>query len=138
MFAYTTEYTDYNGVKRTETFYFNFSKAELMEMELGTEGGLKDVLQRIVDANDKTKLIKYFKKLLLMAYGEKSDDGRRFVKSEELSKAFSQTEAYSKLFMELITSDEKSKNFVNAIIPKVDNPVPAPAAAPANVEVKVV
>lgn len=116
-------YTDYNGVERTETKYFNLSKAELMEMELSTVGGFTEMIQKIVAAQDTPSLVKIFKDLILKAYGEKSPDGRRFIKSEEMSTAFSQTEAYSVLFMELATNAEAAAAFVNGIVPsdaKVD------------------
>ncbi len=116
-------YTDYNGVERTEDFYFNLSKAEVMEMELGTVGGLAEMLKRIVDSQDVPALIKNFKEIILKAYGEKSPDGKRFIKSEELSTAFSQTEAYSTLFMELATDHEAASVFINGIIPQVDDNV---------------
>lgn len=127
MFTWTTTYTDYNGTERTEKFYFNFSQAELMEMELTTEGGLKEKLEKIVKAKDRTLLASYFKQIILDSYGEKTDDGRRFVKSKELSEAFSQTEAYSNLYMELVTNTDKAVAFINGVMPKVNNPVPAPA-----------
>ena len=117
MLKRTITYTDYNGVERTEDFYFNLNKAELMEMELGTEGGMADMISRIVSAQDTPSIIKIFKKLLLKAYGEKSPDGKRFIKSDELSDSFSQTEAYSILFMELATNAEAASSFVNGIIP---------------------
>lgn len=117
MLRKTVSYTDYNGVERTEDFYFNLSKAELTEMELSTTGGLTVMLQKIVNAKDTPSIIKVFKDLLLKSYGEKSDDGRRFIKSKEISEAFEQTEAYSILFMELATDDQAAAAFINAIIP---------------------
>lgn len=110
-------YTDYNGVERTEDFYFNLSKAELMEMELGVTGGMTEMLDKIIAAKDAPSLMKTFKEMIMKAYGVKSDDGKRLIKSEELSIAFTQTEAYSVLFMELITDDKAAADFVNGIIP---------------------
>ena len=110
-------YTDYNGVERTEPFYFNLSKAELMEMELGVTGGMTEMLDKIITAKDAPSLMKTFKEMIMKAYGVKSDDGKRLIKSEELSIAFTQTEAYSVLFMELITDDKAAADFVNGIIP---------------------
>ena len=110
-------YTDYNGVERTEPFYFNLSKAELMEMELGVTGGMTEMLDKIIAAKDAPSLMKTFKEMIMTAYGVKSDDGKRLIKSEELSIAFTQTEAYSVLFMELITDDKAAADFVNGIIP---------------------
>ena len=110
-------YKDYNGTDRTETFYFNLNQAELMEMEMSTSGGYTEMVKSIVAAQDTPSIIKIFKDLILKAYGEKSPDGKRFMKSDELSTAFSQTEAYSELFMELATDAEKAAEFVNGIIP---------------------
>lgn len=117
MLKKTITYTDYNQTERTEDFYFNLSKAEIMEMEMGTSGGLAETIQRIVAAQDAPAIIKIFKDLVLKAYGEKSPDGKRFIKSEEISQAFSQTEAYSQLFMELATDADEAAKFVNGIVP---------------------
>lgn len=117
MLKKTITYTDYNGIERTEDHYFNLSKAEIMELELGTAGGFVEMIEKIVAANDAPSIIKVFKDLILKAYGEKSADGKRFVKSEEISRAFSQTEAYSQLFMELATDSDAAAQFVNGIVP---------------------
>lgn len=121
MLSKKIKYVDYNGVERDETFLFNLSKAELMEMELGTTGGLADMIKNIVAAQDTPSIVKIFKKLVLQAYGEKSPDGKRFIKVDEkgnpLSIGFSQTEAYSNLFMELATDADAAVKFVRGIIP---------------------
>ena len=117
MIKKTITYTDYSGNERTEDFYFNLSKAEVMEMEMSTTGGLAEMIQKIVAAQDSPAIIKIFKELVLKAYGEKSPDGKRFIKSEELSTSFSQTEAYSQLFMELATDADAAAKFVNGILP---------------------
>ena len=117
MLKKTITYTDYNGVECTEDYYFNLTKAEIMEMEMGTAGGLAEMIQRIVDAQDAPAIIKIFKELVLKAYGEKSADGKRFIKSEEISTAFSQTEAYSQLFMELATDADAAAAFINGVVP---------------------
>ena len=118
MFKKTITYEDYNGIERTEDFYFHLSKAELAEMELSRNGGMKEYLEKIIAAKDNEQIIKLFKGLVFKAYGEKSEDGRRFIKSEEISRAFSQTEAYSDLFMELATNTDSAIAFVNGIMPK--------------------
>ena len=110
-------YVDYNGVERTEPFYFNLSKAELIEMEYSTVGTFTSMIQNIIDAQDEPELIKLFKSLILKSYGKKSADGRRFEKSEEISKEFSETEAYVNLFMELARDSKAASEFVNGIIP---------------------
>lgn len=115
MLEKTIKYTDYNGQEREETFYFNLTKAELTEMELSKEGGLAESIKKIVAAKDVPQIIKIFKDLILASYGEKSPDGRRFIKNKELTEAFAQTEAYSELFMELSTNADAASDFVNGI-----------------------
>lgn len=117
MLKKTITYVDYNGSERTEDFYFNLSKAEIMEMEMSTSGGLAEMINRIVAAQDVPAIIKIFKDLILKAYGMKSPDGKKFIKSSELSTDFAQTEAYSQLFMELATDADAAAKFVNGIIP---------------------
>lgn len=131
MLKKTITYTDYNGVERTEDFYFNLSKAELTEMEMSTTGGLSEMITKIVAAQDIPSIIKIFKELILKAYGEKSPDGKRFIKSRELSEAFSQTEAYSILFIELAGDADKAAAFVNGMAPDMPNNK-TKAIAPAN------
>lgn len=118
MLTKTIKYTDFNGVEREEEFRFHLSKAELLEMELTQDGGLTAILDRIVKANDIPSLVKEFKRVVLMSYGVKSDDGRRFIKDDELRKAFSETDAYSQIFMELVTDDEAAAAFINGILPE--------------------
>ena len=117
MIKKTVTYTDYNKVERTENFYFNLSNAEVLEMEMSTAGGMAESIQKIIDAKDTPAIIRVFKDLVLKAYGVKSDDGRRFIKSKELSEEFSQTEAYSQIFMELATNADEAAKFVNGIVP---------------------
>lgn len=117
MIKKTVTYTDYNGVERTEDFYFNMNKAEVAELEMGTTGGFAAMLQSIIDAKDQPTLIKIFKDFVFKSYGVKSADGREFVKSEELSKKFSQTEAYSEIFMELAFNSKAASEFVKGVIP---------------------
>ena len=117
MLKKTITYTDYNGLERTEDFYFNLTKAEIMTMELSTAGGFAEMLTRIVNAQDQVAIIKIFQDLILKAYGEKTADGKRFEKSEAISTAFAQTEAYSILFMELATDADEAAKFINGIVP---------------------
>ena len=130
MLKKTITYTDYNGAERKEDFYFNLTKAEIMEMEMSISGGLTEMINRIVAAQDAPAIVKIFKELILKAYGEKSADGRRFMKVDEngvpLSINFSQTEAYSQLFMELATDADASSSFVNCIVPNVEGADAAP------------
>lgn len=128
MLKKTIKYTDFNGTEREEDFYFNLSKAEIIEMEMSTAGGFAEMLQNIVKAQDGPTIMKVFKDIILKAYGVKSPDGKRFIKSEELSTEFSQTEAYSVLFMELATDADAAGAFINGIIPadidtsQIENP----------------
>lgn len=111
-------YTDYDGNERTETHYFNLSKAEMLDMELFTAGGYSNMLQRVIEEKNQVEIVKIFKELVLKSYGVKSDDGKRFMKSEEITKAFTETEAFTELYMELATDSEAAAAFANGIMPK--------------------
>lgn len=113
------DYVDFDGNQRSEDFYFNFTEAEIQEQNLKTPGGIKAKLEKIVQTMDQEKLVEYFKYLILESYGVKSDDGRRFIKSKELSEEFSQTGAYNKLFMTLTTDTNAAIRFVKGIIPDI-------------------
>ena len=120
MLKKTITYKDYNGVERTEDFMFNLTKAEILEMQLTKDGGMDAAIKKIVDAKDAPEIMKVFKDLILRSYGIVSDDGRRFIKSKEISDSFSQTEAFSMLFMELATDTDAASAFVNGIVPAAD------------------
>jgi hypothetical protein len=114
------KYTDFNGNERTEDFYFNLTKAEIMEMELGVDGGLSEVLRKMVNTQDVKNIVKYFKTIVLQAYGEKSNDGKRFIKIDggvRLAEIFVETEAYSNLFIELLGDPDKMADFINSLVP---------------------
>ncbi len=111
-------YTDYDGNERTEDFYFNLTKAEVVDMETGVDGGMQKMLEKIVAEKDNRRIMETFKEIVARAYGEKSADGKRFMKSRELSEAFMQTEAYSELFMELLTNATSASVFINGILPQ--------------------
>lgn len=118
MLKKTINYVDYDGNEREEDFYFNLTKAELMEMSLSTSGGLDKYIERITKAQDTAKLIELFKDIIIKSYGVKSDDGKRFIKNPELTEEFTQTEAYSDLFTTLATDENEAAAFINGIIPK--------------------
>lgn len=126
MISKTFTYVDYNGEERTETAYFNLSKAEILEMEMSVDGGFTAMIDRIVEAKDAPSVVKVFKDLILRSYGIKSPDGRRFIKNQQLRDEFEQTEMFSELFMELSLNDKKASEFVNGLIPKdMANKIPA-------------
>ena len=132
MLKKTIVYTDYNGTTRKEDFYFNLTQAEVTELEVSVEGGLVEQINRIVAAQNGKVIIETFKDIILRAYGEKSPDGRRFIKNQEVRDAFAQTEAYSNLFMELATDAKAASEFVNGIVPpKTEKPAPADQSAEA-------
>lgn len=118
MYKKTIAYTDYFGEEREETFYFHFSEAELSKMELSRNGGISRFVEKIIQTKDNPKLVDMFEDFILSAYGEKSEDGRRFIKTDELSTAFKQTPAYSILFMQLITDADELARFIKEVVPK--------------------
>lgn len=126
MIVYTETYTDYDGNQRTEDFRFHFNQAELMEMEMTTEGGFSARVQRIINANSQTELFQVMKTFILDAYGVKSEDGRRFKKNADLRQEFLESPVYSKIFMRLTTGKnaaEEASKFINGVTPD-DMPKP--------------
>lgn len=118
MLKKTITYTDYNDVERTEDFYFNLSKAEIIMMENSVVGGMKQRLEKIIQSQDNVEIMETFRDLIHRSYGVKSDDGKRFIKSDALASEFEQTEAYSVLVLELLGDAGKAADFINAILPK--------------------
>lgn len=120
MFIKEVTYEDFNGNQQTRKYMFNLSKAELLEMQLSIGGGLTEYAKRITEAQDTPALAELFKKLLLMSYGEKSDDGQSFIKKRngvKLADEFEQTAAYAELYTELATNEQSAIEFINGIIP---------------------
>lgn len=118
MIKLPIDYVDYNGEKQTEDFYFNLTDAELVEMETSVDGGLSTYIKRIAEAQTNGEIVKVFKKLILMSYGIKTPDGKRFMKSEALREEFEQSPAYSVLFMKLATNEKEATAFINGIVPQ--------------------
>lgn len=117
MLKKTIKFTDYFGEERTQDFYFNLNKSELIEMNFTTTGGMQHMLEEIQNTRDNKRIYELFKTIILKAYGEKSPDGLRFMKSQELSEGFSQTEAYNELILEMFNDANAAANFMKAIIP---------------------
>ena len=118
MYAKTIKYTDYNGNNREETFYFNLSKAELLDLEWRTPGGLENYFKEIIATQSGQKLADTFKMLIEKSYGVKDPEGRRFIKNEEVLKNFTETEAYVELYMMLATDSKAGAEFINGVFPK--------------------
>lgn len=118
MLKKTVTYEDFDGNLRTEDHYFNLTEAELTEMEYSLNGGLSQLLEKIIKENDQKRIMEYFKEMVIMSYGIKSLDGRQFVKNDEIRAEFASTAAYSAIYMELATDTEAAIAFVNGIMPK--------------------
>lgn len=118
MIKKTIEYTDYEGNERKETFYFNLTKTELLELEVSEAGGFTKMIERIQEARDAKTVLEVLKEIVHKSYGVKSPDGKKFVKSDELSTGFEQTEAYDQLMMDMIENPEKASAFFNGLLPK--------------------
>lgn len=118
MYVKTIKFVDYDGNNREVTAYFNLNKAEILEMNMNEEGGLEALINRITLTTDTKELMRLFKQVILGSYGEKSADGMRFVKKQELTDAFEQSCAYPELLVELINNAEEAAKFINNVIPK--------------------
>lgn len=119
MYRRPITFMDYDGNQVTENFEFNLSKAELVEMEAEYPGGMQAMIQRITKERDGKAIVSVIKDIILRSYGERSLDGRRFVKNDDMREKFSQTDAYSELFMELAMNPDTTAEFINNIIPKI-------------------
>ena len=117
MLKLTRTYTDFDGTQRTEDLYFNFTKAELVEMRFSVNGGMEKQLQQMLNNQDGNEIVQTIKRFILDSYGEKSLDGKHFVKTPEIRAAFEQTQVFSDLFVELLTDSNKAANFINGLIP---------------------
>lgn len=117
MLKKTIKYEDFNGETREEDFYFNISKAEIVEMQLSSKEGFDETLKRIIASNDGKQIIQHFKDIVLMAYGKRTDDGRSFVKTDAIREEFAGTNAYSELFFELATDAEQASAFIRGVVP---------------------
>lgn len=142
MFKHTIKFTDYDDVEREEDYYFNLSKAELMRMEMSQYGGMEALLQKIVKEQDTKRVYNMFEEIVQKAYGVKSDDGKQFIKNEEILNRFVQSEAYSELIMQMLNDPDFANKFIrgcfpkdiqaemdkqeNALPKKENNPIPAP------------
>lgn len=111
-------YEDFNGDTRTETFYFNYTRPELLEWELSEKGGMRKMMQEIVKAEAQKEIVDVFKTFLLNAYGEKSDDGRKHKKTQELKDDFASTAAYAAFYMQLAEDADLAARFINGVVPK--------------------
>ena len=118
MLKKTITYVDYDDNKRTEDHYFNLTVPELTEMQLEVDGGLKRTLEKIINENDEKLIMQHFKKIVGAAYGEKSDDGRYFMKSPEISARFFCSAAYEVLMNSFMSEPKAAADFINALIPK--------------------
>lgn len=130
MLKRTFTYTNFDGKEVSDDYYFNLSKAEIMELELSSYGGLEMLLKRLIEEKNSEEIVKIFKKIILMSVGEKSYDGKRFIKNEEIRNNFYQTEAYSILFCELVQDPDKANEFLRGIVPSANQPAAAPASQP--------
>lgn len=118
MLKKTHSYVDFDGQQRTEDFYFNLTEAELTELQYSLNGGMSQLLEKIIREQDQQKIVEYFKKIVLMSYGVKSMDGRNHVKNDAIRESFVSTNAYSDIFMELANDANKAAEFINGIMPK--------------------
>lgn len=129
MFKKTITYNDFNGIERTEDFYFHLTKAELIKLEFSESGGLTHIIEEITKEEDTEALLNIFDKIIRMSYGKRSLDGKHFEKKPEYANSFLASEAYSELFMEFMQDANKASEFINGIV----SSIPKTASAKGNV-----
>lgn len=131
MFKETVKYTDFDGNPREEDLYFHLSPAEMTQLQYSVQGGLKNKLDEAMQKQDGKAMMSFFVQIVKKAYGRKSADGRRFEKSEEIYADFEQTNAYTELFMKLVTDEAFTQRFVSAVLPDMSKYADKAAIAPA-------
>lgn len=99
----------------SEVYYFHLNAADLLELEVSVEGGLKEKLTRIQKSNDTKEILEIFKQIIETSYGKRSQDGR-FIKSPEISQEFLSSEAYSALLLDIMRTG--GDEFINGLLPK--------------------
>ena len=120
MYKKTITYTDFNGTERTEDFYFHMTQAEILKMEYSQEGGMTNVIQKIIETEETTKLLPLFETVVRMSYGKRSVDGRHFEKKPEYTDQFLASEAYSNMFVEFMMNADEAAKFINNVCKKID------------------
>ena len=120
MYKKTITYTDFNGTERTEDFYFHMTQAEILKMEYSQEGGMTNVIQKIIETEETTKLLPLFETVVRMSYGKRSVDGRHFEKKQEYTDQFLASEAYSNMFIEFMMNADEAAKFINNVCKKID------------------
>lgn len=121
MIKQTIKYTDYDGTEREEDFYFNMNKLEATKFGFSQEGGIEEYVKRIMSNKDNKKILELFEDFILACYGEKSSDGKRFIKSPELTEEFKQTEAFVELYFKMASDADFASDFIKRVLPAVDN-----------------
>lgn len=129
MIKKTITYTDFNGEERTEDFWFNMTKAEIINLDLEMPGGLDAYAKKLIREGDRPEIVKLFRRIILGSYGEKDDTGRRFVKTEEMQRAFEETNAFSELYVSILSDQDEMIKFINGIVPQVDSQTSLPVSA---------
>lgn len=123
MLKKTITYTDYNGKEQTEDCYFHLNRVELMDIALDLPDDIVDssadgeVRAHLIDKLGNKGMFEFIKTVVTKSYGVKSTDGRRFIKSAELSDEFTQTPMFDKIMTEFATDDKAAANFIKAVIP---------------------
>ena len=117
MIKWPIEYTTYDGETIKEDFYFHLNKAELAQMQFDVNGAYSQYIERIQNERDLKALGEEYSNLILNSYGKKSDDGKIFRKSKELRDDFKCSEAYSVLYMELLSDADKAAKFARGVLP---------------------
>lgn len=121
MFKTTINYVDFDGVSREEDLYFNLTKMEMMDLELSVEGGFSNKLQELLNNNNSFEMFEIIKTFINKSYGVKSDDGRKFIKNDEVLNDFLQSAVYDEFVTSLITNEDNMNSFIIGIMPPIPN-----------------
>ncbi len=120
MITKKIKYVDFNGTEREEEFLFNINKTEMYKFAKSVPGGMQKFLTDMVVAKDVFGMADMFQEIVLLAYGIKSDDGKRFMKSEEISRSFAESNAFEAFMDEILSNDNMAEQFIKDLLPNLD------------------
>lgn len=111
------KYVDHDGKEYERDFYFHLSKADLIKLEVGHNGGLETYLGNIINSQDNAEIMQNFETIFKIAYGIKLPDDS-FVKRPEETEKFFASEAWSEFLVKLISDADYAAKVINNLVPK--------------------
>lgn len=111
MFKHSVEYVDFNGSDRKEDLYFHLSLPEVTRLEAEIGMGLEDYIKGLTTNQELNTLLAFLERMLLSSYGQKTSDGKSFIKSQVIREAFEYSQAYAEIFEQVLSNPDLARKF---------------------------